>query len=123
MFTLRVFANGRVEYEGKRFVVQRGQRRTRLSPDQLTKLRDVAARIVRLDTHCCDCHDRTDAPSTYMDVADNGLIKSIRHYHGCRSAPGEADDVEDKVMSITGAGKWVGSESERRRQKWNRNSR
>ncbi len=62
VFTLRVFANGRVEYDGKRFVIQRGRRRGQLSPRQLGRLRDVAARMAQFDAHCCDCRERTDHP-------------------------------------------------------------
>jgi uncharacterized protein DUF6438 len=61
VFTLRLFADGRVEYEGKRFVIRRGIVRTRLTPAKLDTLRRVVAEanFASLDRHCCDCRTRT----------------------------------------------------------------
>ncbi len=125
VFTLRVFADGRVEYEGKRFVIRRGVVRTHLPPAKLETLRQVVAdaNVTKLDSHCCDCRTMTDAPWTYLEISDETGLNSIDHYHGCSSAPKALSVLEETIISIAGVPKWIGSESERRRQKWTRDSR
>ena len=97
VFTLRVFADGRVEYEGKRFVIRRGPARTHLAPAKLEALRRVVAEanVTSMDRHCCDCRTRTDAPWTYLEIADDTGLKSIDHYHGCSSAPEALSVLEE----------------------------
>ena len=120
-----MFADGRVEYEGKRFVIRRGAARTHLAPAKLEALRRVVAEanVISMDRHCCDCRTRTDAPWTYLEIGDDTGLKSINHYHGCSSAPEALSMLEETIISTAGVSKWIGSESERRRQKWTRYSR
>jgi len=122
VFAIRVFEDGRIEYEGRRFVMQRGLRFGRLSSKRLEELRQAVAEFKQLATHCCDCADRTDAPTTIIEVHGDEGNKTVRHYHGCESAPASISVLEDKIFTLTRAVRWVGSESERRKQKWNRNS-
>jgi hypothetical protein len=82
----------------------------------------VDTKIAKLGEDCCNCIDRTDAPSTIIELADKSGTKTIRHYHGCSSAPDSIFDFEAAVLETTGATRWIGSEAERKKQKWNRNS-
>lgn len=125
VFTLHVFADGRVEYDGKRFVIRRGMVRTHLGPAKLETLRQVVAEanVSALDRHCCDCRTETDAPWTYLEISYETGPKSIDHYHGCSSAPRALSVLEEAIISTAGVPKWIGSERERRRQKWTRSSR
>jgi hypothetical protein len=123
-FTLRIAADGGVVYDGKRFVMRRGVAERRLRPAEVDKLRRAVDQsgFAKLETHCCDCVTKTDAPSTLLDIADQNGLRSIRHYHGCASVPKSLSVLEESIISLSGAGKWIGSEAERERQKWSRNS-
>ena len=125
VFTLRVFADGRVAYKGERFVIRRGLVRSRISAGKLEALRQAVAKAgyATLDEKCCNCPSRTDAPSTYLEIADGAASKAIHHYHGCLSAPVAVSDLEDEIISTAGATRWIGTEAERSRQKWKRGSR
>jgi hypothetical protein len=125
VFTLRVFGDGRFEYEGKRFVIRRGRVRAYLAPAKLEILRQAVAEanLAVLDRHCCDCRTRTDAPWTYLEIVDQTGLKSIDHYHGCSSAPKRLSVLEETIVSTAGVPKWTGSDSERSRQKWTKDSR
>lgn len=60
MFTVRVFASGRVEYEGERYVMQ-----TRLQTTTLTIDDGTGATSIRQD-HGCDM-----APQSVTDLEDS----------------------------------------------------
>lgn len=124
-FALRITSDGKVVYDGKRFVMRRGAQERRLQPAEVARLRRAVDQsgFARLEIHCCDCVTKTDAPSTLIDIADQNGVRSIRHYHGCSSAPESLSVLEESIISLSGAAKWIGSEAERDRQKWTRNSR
>jgi hypothetical protein len=124
VFSIRVFSDRRIEYEGKRFVIQRGLRFGRLPAARLEKLRQAVAEadFNNLPTHCCDCRDKTDAPTKTIRIRSEKGTKSVSHYHGCLSAPPSISELENKIFALTGAARWVGSEAEIRKQKWNKNS-
>jgi hypothetical protein len=125
VFTVRVSATGDVEYEGKRFVIQKGVRRGHIGSAELDRLRRAIAdaNVSKLESNCCNCRTRTDAPWTYLQITTEGGMKAIDHYHGCSSAPAAVSALEDAIVSSTTAMKWVGSEGERSRQRWTRDSR
>jgi len=122
VFAVRVFADGRVEYKGKRFVMRRGVATRQLASAELTKLRRAVAdaKVDTLAPDCCKCRGRTDDFSTFLEIAAESGLKTIDHYHGCQSAPDSVSVLEDAIISISGAAKWVGSDAERSRQKWKR---
>lgn len=123
-FTLRIAADGKVVYDGKRFVMRRGVAERHLRSAEVDRLRRAVddAGFAKLETHCCDCITRTDAPWTLIDIADRDGVRAIRHYHGCSSAPKSLSILEESIISLSGADKWIGSETERDRQEWGRNS-
>ena len=124
VYTVRVFSSGRIEYDGKRFVIQRGHRFGRLPAGRLEKLRQAVteAGFNDLPANCCDCHDKTDAPTMIIGIHSEEGTKSVRHYHGCLSAPSSISELEKKIVALTGVSRWIGTEAEIRKQKWNRNS-
>jgi hypothetical protein len=58
-----------------------------------------------------------------LKIADETGSKSIDHYHGCSSAPEALSVLEETIISTAGVSKLIGSDSERRLQKWTRDSR
>ena len=124
VFSLAVFPDGRLIYNGKRFVMRRGVELASLPATTVDQLRRAIeeSHFATLDRECCDCRTKTDAPWTFVVIADESGHKSIRHYHGCSSVPGSLTALEDAVIGLTGATQWVGTDAERQRQNWTRDS-
>jgi hypothetical protein len=124
VFALTVFPDGRLFYNGKRFVMRQGVERASLPAATVDQLRRAIeeSHFATLDSNCCDCRTKTDAPWTYVEIADESGQKLIRHYHGCSSVPGSLTALEDAVIRLTGATKWIGTDAERQRQNWTRDS-
>jgi hypothetical protein len=126
VFTLLVSQDGRLNYRGERYVIQRGSRRRMLPPAALAKLQKAIdeARFSELDAHCCDCRTMTDRAWTLFEITTDHDTKTIRRYHGCFvDTAGRLVGLESAILEITGADKWVGSDDERSRQKWPRSPR
>ncbi len=125
VFDLNVLPDGRVIYNGKRFVVREGIQRASLPEATVEELRRAieASRFSALDPHCCDCTTRTDAPWTRMLViGERTGNKVIEHYHGCASVPASLPVLEEAVIRLTGAITWIGTDAERQRHKWTTDS-
>ena len=118
VFDLAVFPDGRVLYYGQLYVMQRGLRKASLPSATVDQLRRAIddSHVATLNPKCCDCISVTCAPSTFLQIADEGRLTSIRHYHGCESAPASLRVLEDAIVEITGAVKWVGTDAELRRR-------
>lgn len=117
VFELAVFPDGRVIYYGELYVMRRGLQKASLASATVDQLRRAIddSHVATLNPKCCDCTTVTDAPATFLTIADDGRLTSITHYHGCSLAPGSLRVLEDVIIEITGAIKWVGTEAERLR--------
>jgi hypothetical protein len=49
----------------------------------------------------------TDHPSATLTVTLEGRTKTIEHYHGCRDAPPELTELENRVDSLAQTGRWL----------------
>jgi hypothetical protein len=123
-FTLTVYEDGQVTFEGHHCVIRLGLNQGRLPPEALRTLRQRVADsgFWRLDADCCNRRDFTDAQWTYLEIsaAEEGS-KRIVHYHGCRTAPPEIEALEEAILSTTCATRWMGTEKQRAAKKWHRN--
>ena len=119
IFTVRVFRDGRVEFLGTKFVVAVGPQRGKVLQPSLNRLRQrvANANLAKLPADCCSSFDVSDQPWTNLEVADGSGVTRVRHYHGSTSAPPWLTDLEDEIVSVTGAQKWIGSEAEQARMK------
>jgi len=124
-YSITIFRDGRVLYEGRRFVRKKGKARTRLSQAQLCELRngleDVDFFSLR-DTYTSyldGCpRNSTDNPSAITTVTRGGRTKTITHDLGCRSAdspdelggslyPEALAHFEDLIDKVTNSKEWV----------------
>jgi len=129
-YTVTVFGDGRVEYEGKRFVKIKGKRTKRIDVDAILKLTREVERINYFDLRdsyaspADGCPTRwTDNPAAITSVRAGGRTKRIHHYLGCRENAGSRSigetyprglaDFEDRIDAIVGTAEWIGRESER----------
>jgi hypothetical protein len=125
-YSLAVSFDGKVAYEGRHCVIRKGAAGSRLTEAELAKLKKAIEKsgFWGLATSCCNCRELTDAPWTIIEVTKSETDrarKTIEHYYGCRSAPKAVSQLEETIISITRATKWIGTEQERTRQKWKRN--
>ena len=97
-YAVRVYADGRVQYDGGWFVRVMGRQTTRITADQ----RDALNREIRQANyfHLRDSYQTkedgctsvwTDLPLVRTTVLMNGRSKSILHYLGCSSTDASRD--------------------------------
>jgi len=130
-YRIVVFADGRVEYEGREFVKATGRAVRQLSRLDLEKLVDeinranyfnLRDRYAREEDGCPTVW--TDSPGAITSVRADGRLKTIRHYHGCQdddrsasavsSYPRALTELEDQIDRIVKTEEWIGTEEERR---------
>jgi len=116
IFTIRVFADGRVEWFGKKFVGEVGRKQRKMELPKLERLREAVAgsNIGKLAPDCCNCWEMTDQPWTHLEIASDKETSLVNHYHGCSKAPESLTRLEQEIISNTGVVKWIGSGSRRR---------
>ena len=105
---MTVYGDGRVIYEGIRFVAVEGTRTAIINED---KVRQLISEFQAIDyfslnneyTHA----DATDMPSAITSITIAGNTKTVAHYHGDFSAPEELATMEDKIDIIVATRQWV----------------
>ena len=89
-YRLTIFGDGRVEYEGHKWVEVRGERSTRIGPDGLkpivATINDIGffnlrSRYRYLEDGCPGV--TTCGPTATVTVQAEGRKKTVEHYHGC----------------------------------------
>ena len=108
VYRLTVYGDGRVIYEGIRFVSVEGTRTATVSED---KVRQIIGEFYAIDYF--SLHDEythvnaTDMPSATTSITIGGKTKTVIHYHGDFSAPDELTALEDKIDEIVSTRQWV----------------
>lgn len=107
VYTVQLFADGRVHWTGDANVRERGDREGRLSADEISK---IAARIEATDFAKWKPdymnHQVTDMPGAVVTWKG----KTIRHYHGDESAPVDLTALETDLDVLLGTAKWIRGE-------------
>jgi hypothetical protein len=122
VFTVRLFRDGRVEYLGKKFVVEVGIQHGRIKRGAAERLQRMLddLNVERLSPDCCSCIQVTDQPWSNVEIVAGKETHRVRHYHGCELAPAGLSQLEEEILMVSGVSRWIGSESERarRREVW-----
>jgi hypothetical protein len=130
-YSVQVFADGTLIYEGKRFVRTLGTVTKRVSPKVVQAVRSkiLQHRLTTMPTTCCDCMVYTDAPWTVLrfDLGD-ARKGQLRHDQSCDDDRREAREVtklQDEIDVILNTAKLIGSESDWRTayQTWSRETK
>ena len=111
IFSLTIYFDGSVFYQGEAHTVVAGGKEFSLSNDQLSRVRSAFTRkgFLIMSDQCCECIDVSGAPSTRITYQGNGPYKSINRYHGCLNTwSRNLEILEAEILKITGAGAWVG---------------
>jgi hypothetical protein len=109
IYKVTVLRDGTVLWEGGRFVKVTGKATAKLPAAAMTDLGKAFARadfFALQDKY--ESYDVTDHPSAITSFDDGKRKKTIRHYHGDRSAPKMLDELEERIDEIVGTGKWIG---------------
>ena len=119
IYTVVVYQDGTVSWDGKGYVKTLGPATATLSMEQLAVLRqafDDADFFGRSRDYACT--EWTDMPSAYLSFNDGAREKTIDHYLGCESTRGvkELAKLENQFDEIVGTAKWIGTDEERRNQ-------
>jgi hypothetical protein len=116
VYKLSLFADGRVEYEGKEFVKRKGKVQGRITKAALQSLVREFEKInyTSLDNEYIsegpNCPEWwTDSPSAVTSLDWKGKRKTIRHYHGCRGARvlDQLTALENKIDQVVNTQRWI----------------
>lgn len=106
IYKLTIYGDGKVVYEGKNFVKEKGSKTTNISQDEVARL------VSRFnDTHYFSLNDKydsaVDTPWTVTSITIDGKIKSVSHIAGDRDAPRELTELEDMIDVVAKSEQWV----------------
>lgn len=107
IYTVEVFADGRVRWQGERYVQQPGPAEARLAPGQLQALTArLAASGFERYAPAYEHRDWTDMAVVVLTVQG----KTVRHYLGDGSAPEALTQLERDLDALVGTARWVSGE-------------
>ena len=114
-YKLTIFDDGKVLFEGKEFVKQRGKAEGQITKDELERLVREFNKInyMKLEDEygigdrCPDLW--TDYPSAITSFSTNGTTKTINHYLGCRGLTilDQLTTLENKIDEVANTKRWV----------------
>ena len=108
VYTLTIYGDGRIVYEGMRNVRIEGTITTTISED---KIKQLITEFQKIDYFSLkDSYEErnaTDMPSAYTSLTVNGKTKTVRHYHGDFNAPKKLTELENKIDLIVNSDEWT----------------
>lgn len=113
MYKLTVYGNGKVVYEGNRFVKVTGIQTTTISQ---TAVRSLIAEFQKInyfklqDTYI---GGHTDAPSAITSLMMGKRQKTVNHYLASPNAPAQLTELEKKIDAVVNSQQWIGTDAER----------
>jgi hypothetical protein len=110
VYTVTVYGDGTVVWQGESYVQVPGSRITRISPD---RVRDLIALFQKVNGTALgtsyDHYMMTDSSSARTTLVVQGQAKTISHYHGDWSAPARLDILEDLIDQVLNTAQWIGT--------------
>ena len=111
IYTLTIFDDGKVVYDGKEFVKKKGRVESKITKQQLNEL---IAEFTKIDYFNLksnpDCPEEwTDNPSAITSLSWQGKNQTIRHYHGCKGSQVLEDltKLENKIDETVNSAQWI----------------
>lgn len=108
VYTLTIFANGSVVYEGKDFVKELGVRNGSVNAsiaEELFRMIDTSGFIDLADSY--SAYDITDMPSATITLITKTKVKRVEHYHGDMTAPPILTDLENAIDQAANITRWT----------------
>jgi hypothetical protein len=114
-YKITIFDDGKVLFQGKDFVKQKGKAEGTITKAELDALRREFEQIdyLKLDDQYGmgdKCPEGwTDYPSAITSFTTNGKTKTINHYLGCRGLPilDQLTALEDKIDEVVKTKRWI----------------
>lgn len=114
IYTLTVYRDGAVEWNGEDFVKVKGPATGQISADDVARLDELFATNHYFDLKdAYTSYDMTDHPSARTSYHGDGRAKAIDHYHGDTSAPPVLTTIEDGIDAIVHTEQWIGNDADR----------
>jgi Domain of unknown function (DUF6438) len=112
VYSVSIFGDGNVTYEGQANVAVVGQRRSKISSDRLSELISAidAMDFLDLPASGCVCSAGTGRQMVTLDYRPGSVQKTIVHDSGCWSAPPTLGALEAAIDRATGDAKWIAPE-------------
>jgi hypothetical protein len=109
VYSVSIFADGTVAYDGRVNVGVVGQRKGRISPDQLNQLISAFDSMDFLDLppEGCVCASETGRQMVTIDYRPGSVQKTVVHDSGCWSAPPAMAVLEQSIDRSAGIEQWV----------------
>jgi hypothetical protein len=108
VYSLTIKGDGIVVYVGEDHVRTKGVKETTISIADVNKLVlefEKADYFSLNDSYTS--FGVSDMPSANTSITIGGISKSIKHYHGDRSAPKQLTELEDKIDDIVNSDQWI----------------
>jgi hypothetical protein len=116
MYKLTIYGDGKVVYEGERFVKETGTRTTKISQAAVRQLVKAFKQVNYFALSDNYTGGHTDAPSTITSLTLGKQQKTIHHYMASPDAPEALKALEDKIDRVVNTQQWIGTDAERRPQ-------
>jgi hypothetical protein len=114
VYRVRIFATGRVEYEGVRHVVRLGVAIDSVPPARFDQLRRAfeavpyasLARRYAYNEPTCPLY-AADAVTVVTSIEVDGRVTSVEHDHGCTGVPPALTALEDLIDDVVESWRWT----------------
>jgi hypothetical protein len=117
-YTLTIYDDGRLHYEGQAYVITMGGRDGKLTDAELANVRGAFDRTNFFSQHDTSEEDpgaATDAPRTNIYFNDGTRSKYLRTYWGSPHASVVVADIAKRIDEIVGIEQYIGTEAERKK--------
>jgi len=118
-YSVRLYDDGLLAYEGKHFVRTIGHAELRVRAQTLDAVRRLvtSSDLDSLKPGCCDCYEVTDQPAVSIGYdSGDGQHHVVEHYAGCSQAPAWLGPLEEEIDRILETDRLIGTKDERDRQ-------
>ncbi len=110
VYKLSMYGDGRIIYEGEKYVKVIGIITASISEDQFKQLYAEFRKIDYFSLKDSYQHlDTTDMPGAITSLTVDGQTKTINHYHGDHSAPKSLTNLENRIDQIVSSNQWTGT--------------
>lgn len=108
VYSVSIFTDGAVVYEGRANVTTMGERRGTLSGEGMNLIITAMETMDFLDSpeRCCTCPDTQHPELVVIDYRPGNAQKTVVHDQRCQSAPAAMSALERAIDRLTGAGQW-----------------
>jgi len=110
VYSVSIFLDGTVAYDGQANVAVRGHRTAKLSAERLNELLSQIEAMDFLDSseQCCVCPDASErAHLVILDYRPGSTAKTVLHDEACNLAPPAMGAIERSIDRATGVERWT----------------